>query len=90
MADELSGKEHNYTPILPYDITAHENFSMYDNFAYVRDITLFDNNERMMNRGNVIHFYDCKFVEPKKIGGDVVDSEIMAEEDLEGAARADS
>ncbi len=74
--------EHHYTPILPYDVTAHEDFYMYDHFPYTRDLSLFDNNERMMNRGNVIHFYTCKMAEPKKIGGDVVDSEITAEEDI--------
>lgn len=82
MADSSAGKERAFTPILPFDVTAHEDFSMYDRFPYVRDITLFDNNIRMMNRGNVIHYVTCTFGEPKKIGGDVVDSEITAEEDL--------
>ena len=82
MADTQSGKAHNYTPILPYDVTAHEDFYMYDHFAYTRDLSLFDSNERMMNRGNIIHFYTCKMGEPKKIGGDVVDSEITAEEEI--------
>ncbi|MDE7326195.1 MAG: hypothetical protein K2N63_07970 [Lachnospiraceae bacterium] len=82
MADTPSGKELNYTPILPFDITAHEDFSFYDRFPYIRDISLFDNNIRMMNRGNIIRYVNCKVVEPKKIGGDVVDSEITAEEDV--------
>lgn len=82
MADTPSGNAKGYTPILPYDVTAHEDFYMYDHATYVRDLSLFDNNERMMNRGNVIHFYNCKFGEPKKIGGDVVDSEIMSEEEV--------
>lgn len=73
--------EKHYTPILPYDSTLHEDFSMYDRPVYTRDLSLFDNNERMMNRGNVIHFFECKKVAPRKVGGDIIDAEISEEKE---------
>ena len=75
-----------YKPLPHYDPMLHEDFSMYDHPTYVRDLSLFDNNEVMLNRGNVIHFYECKTLKPKKIGGDAIDVEITSEEDLPDGA----
>lgn len=80
MADEK--KEKKYTPIQPYDRTLFEDHSMYNNPHYTRDLSLFDNNEVMMNRGNMIHNYQTKMVEPRKVGGDVIDVEASAEYDV--------
>lgn len=76
-----------FSPILPFDVTVGENFAMYQNPTYHRDISLFDNNEQMMERGNVIHAYRCNFQEARPIGGDVAATaeETDAEEASEDA-----
>lgn len=70
MENETKTKEKKYTPILPFDITTGEDFYMYDHPVYKRDITMFDHNEQMMNRGNVISILNYKMGEPRRIGGD--------------------
>lgn len=79
--------EKKYTPILPFDITTGEDHYMYDHPVYVRDITLFDNNERMMNRGNVISIFNCKMVPPCKVGGDIPPDDV--ETDVETVETAE-
>ncbi|MBQ9120248.1 MAG: hypothetical protein IJY09_09395 [Lachnospiraceae bacterium] len=60
-----------YSPILPFDVTVGEDFSMYQHTTYHRDISMFDNDEQMMERGNVIHSFRCNFQEARPIGGDM-------------------
>lgn len=58
-----------YEPLLPYDITYGENHPLYDNMTYVCD-PIFCNKEAVhMDSGNIIKFYECLPLEPKKIGG---------------------
>ncbi|MDE7298562.1 MAG: hypothetical protein K2N94_06995 [Lachnospiraceae bacterium] len=81
-AESAESEKKRYKPIPHYNPMLHEDFSMYERPTYIRDLSLFDSDEVMLERGNVIHFYECKFSEPKKIGGDAIDVEITAEEDL--------
>ncbi len=71
-----------FTPVSHFNAMPYEDFAMYDRATYVRDLSLFDNNEVMMNRGNIIRYYDCKAAKPKKVGGDIIDAEISHEEDI--------
>ena len=48
----------NYTPIQPFNIMIGE------------DLTLFDQDEVKMERGNVISQFRCNFEKPRMIGGD--------------------
>ena len=59
-----------YTPIQPFNIMIGEDFSMYENPTYHRDLTLFDQDEVKMERGNVISQFRCNFEKPRMIGGD--------------------
>lgn len=90
MTEQASAPDENekksYKPLPHYDPMLHEDFSMYERPTYIRDLTLFDNNEVMLNRGNVIHFYECNTLKPKKIGGDAIDVEITSEEDITDSA----
>lgn len=74
-------KKAKYTPILPFDITIGEDFEMYQNFTYRRDLSLFDNDEQKMERGNVIHGYRCNFQEARPIGGDAPAAEEESSEE---------
>lgn len=87
MEHDANPKGKNYTPILPFDVTTGEDHSMYDNTVYHRDITLFDQNEKMMNRGNTVSVLNYKMVAPRKIGGDPAEEE--KEEDGEGEDTAE-
>ena len=71
-----------FTPVSHFNAMPYEDFSMYDKATYVRDLSLFDKNEVMMNRGNIIRYFNCKDVKPKKVGGDIIDAEISHEEDI--------
>ena len=81
MGHDTNPEKKDYTPILPFDVTVGEDYSMYDNTVYHRDITLFDQNERMMNRGNTISVLNYKMGAPRKIGGDPVEEK--EEENME-------
>ncbi len=73
--EKKAAKGTTYTPVLPYDITVGEDHDMYQHFTYHRDISLFDNDEKKMERGNVIHSYRCNFKDPLPIGGDPVEKD---------------
>ena len=74
-------KKTKFTPILPFDVTVGEKFEMYQNFTYQRDISLFDNDEQMMERGNVIHAYRCTFQDARPIGGDPLPEDEISEDE---------
>ena len=61
--------EKEYTPLLPFDSTAAENFVIYYPVPYVRDIALIPPEKIAMESGNVIKYYNCKFTDPTPIGG---------------------
>lgn len=73
MSDNTSEKK--YTPLLPYDVTRGERFEAYDNTVYRRDLSLFDNDETKLNRGNVVSVFSYQLAGPKKIGGDTASEE---------------
>ncbi len=58
-----------YTPILPFDSTAAENFIIYYPTAYVRDINLIPPEKIAMESGNLIKYYRCSTKEPMPVGG---------------------
>lgn len=68
MEHYMSEKE--YTPILPYDITFGENFPLYLNTKYKRDITICGEGTVRMESGNLYKYYRCESVKPVAVGGD--------------------
>jgi hypothetical protein len=62
----MDNKE-DITPIQPFDVTIGENYSMYDQEKYKRDLSLFNENAVMMERGNIIKYYNAKDTKPYKI-----------------------
>lgn len=66
--DETSEK--NYKPILPYENTSYEDYSMYDNTRYVRDYNHIPPETIAMESGNVVRYYRCAAAEPVKVGGE--------------------
>lgn len=61
--------EKEYTPILPYDATVGENFTIYYPTRYVRNYNLIPPEKIAMESGNVIKYYRCTEEEPVPIGG---------------------
>lgn len=59
----------NYAPILPFDITAGENFLIYDNVIYVQDKALCGENCIQRQSGNILKYYELKEVGSVNIGG---------------------
>lgn len=62
--------EKQFTPILPFQDTMNDNFIIYDNTTYVRDIELAEDRFIMMHNPNMIKYYTTQDVKPVKIGGD--------------------
>lgn len=62
--------EKKYTPLLPYDDTKADNFSIYDNVEYVRDMTLVDEDPLKIHYTNMVKYYRVDTSTPARIGGD--------------------
>ncbi|MBE5963222.1 MAG: hypothetical protein E7256_17880 [Lachnospiraceae bacterium] len=60
----------DYAPILPFDRTLSEDFSMYQSFPYIRDITLITDQSIRLESGNVYKFYRIAVQDACLIGGD--------------------
>ena len=58
-----------YTPILPFNDLAKDNFIIYNSVKYVRDLALTECGLTMHNP-NMIKYYTAQNTEPVKIGGD--------------------
>ena len=58
-----------YTPILPFNDLAQDNFIIYNNVKYRRDVALTECGT-MKHNPNMIKYYTTQNVEPIKIGGD--------------------
>ncbi len=56
------------TPILPFDITYGENFTIYQHMKYKHDKDLIEKVGICMESGNVYKYYSTKDIEPVKIG----------------------
>ena len=65
----MKKKDKAYTPIQPFDITAGENFHIYQEQAYVQDKALCGENSIHMHSGNILKYYKQKDVDPVKVGG---------------------
>lgn len=59
--------ENNTASMKPYDETMWENWSMYDNVPYVRDLNLRSENNLAMESGNIIKGYRCVMKEPYEV-----------------------
>jgi len=57
-----------YTPLLPYDSTVAENFTIYYPVRYVRDYNLIPPEKIAMESGNIIKYYRCKTTDPTPVG----------------------
>ena len=66
--DESKDKS-KYTPILPFNDLAVDNFVIYDNVTYVRDLATTEFGQ-VMHNPNMIKYYTTCDTEPLKIGGD--------------------
>lgn len=63
--------EKEYQPILPFDSTTADNFTIYYPQPYVRDYGLLTpETVAQKESGNLTKYYRCKETEPVKIGGD--------------------
>lgn len=60
----------DYTPLLPFDRTLNENFTMYQSLPYIRDITLITDNCIRLESGNVYKFYRTSPQDACLVGGD--------------------
>lgn len=56
-----------FAPVRPYDTSTENNFTMYDNMPYNRDIGVCGNDMIKMSTGNVVKFYRLDKVEPRYI-----------------------
>ena len=61
--------EKGYTPLLPFDSTAAENFVIYYPTPYVRDVNLIPAEKIAMESGNVVKYYTYQLTDPMPIGG---------------------
>lgn len=61
--------EKEYTPLLPYDNTISDNFTIYYPVHYVRDYNLIPPEKIAMESGNIIKYYRCNEEEPVLVGG---------------------
>lgn len=61
--------EKTYTPLLPYDESFGENFTIYYPVAYSHNINLIPPEKIAMESGNVIKYYRCTNQEPILVGG---------------------
>lgn len=55
--------EKKMAPLLPYDVTAAENFKMYDSFAYVNNRDKTAPMVHKLETGNVLKYYTCNISE---------------------------
>ena len=60
--------EKKYTPILPFDGTLNENFTIYDNQIYHQNIDYITPEKVKKDSGNIIKYYRCSDVKPYYIG----------------------
>ncbi len=67
---ELKEDTKKYTPILPFDHTLSENFSMYQSLPYTRDITLITEHSIRLESGNVYKYYRATQQDSYPVGGD--------------------
>lgn len=51
----------------PYDTALENNFIMYDNLPYVRDVTICNKEYCEHMGGNIIKYYRCKLLDKKRI-----------------------
>lgn len=68
-ADTMPMSEKEYTPILPYDATITDNFTIYYPVAYTRNLNLVPPEAIAMESGNVVKYYRCAEKDPVPIGG---------------------
>ena len=59
-----------HSPVLPFDITYGENFSMYYRVPYYRDLDLMNTVKPQLTFESFYKYYKCNIKEPIKIGGD--------------------
>jgi hypothetical protein len=59
--------EQKTAPIKPYDESMWENWSMYDNLPYIRDLDLRADKTLAIESGNVIKSYRCQIKEPYEV-----------------------
>ena len=60
--------EKKYTPILPFDGTLNENFIIYDNQTYYKNIEYITPEKVNKESGNIVKYYRCSDVKPYYIG----------------------
>lgn len=63
-------EEKRYTPLLPFNDLMRDNFIIYDNMTYVRDLDLTCDVGIIMHNPNMIKYYTTMSAETVKIGGD--------------------
>ena len=70
-SDDLSNEagSEKYTPILPFNDLAQDNFIIYNNVTYRRDVALTECGI-MKHNPNMIKYYTTQNVEPIRLGGD--------------------
>ena len=59
----------SYTPLLPFDSTVAENFTIYYPIPYIRDINLIPSEKIALESGNIIKYYRYRLAEPVPVGG---------------------
>ena len=67
--NESEDRAKKYTPILPFNDLAIDNYVIYDNVPYVRDLATTEFGQ-VMHNPNMIKYYTTNDTEPVKIGGD--------------------
>lgn len=67
---ELNQNNKKYTPLLPFDSTLNEDFSMYQSLPYIRDISLITDHSIRLESGNVYKFYRTSEQDACSVGGD--------------------